>query len=386
MAPKIVIVGGSVAGTSVATELDKALGPAADLILVEERDHFYNPMASIRSIVDADFAEKLWIPYTKIFQRNPASKVVRGRASAVDPARKTLKLASGDEIAFDYLVVATGTRLESPWKTARKTKAEGKAESDRIVEAVKKAKTVTIVGGGIVGVEIAGELATDYPNLHVTLLHSSEKLISKGVGATAKLQDSVLANLKTFKNITVHLNDRVTTEPPASGFTLEPLTVKTNSGREVTGDITFYCLGQQQPNSEFLEGLGAGARDEKGFVKVKPTGQAVDYPFIFSLGDVSTLDESKTAVAISAGGQGSLISKNLVSLIQTPSAPLKDYMPLTKAMPVPPMVASIGRNGGVAQLPFFGVFGNWTARFLKSRELFASKPWATLNVKELFPQ
>ena len=34
---------------------------------------------------------------------------------------------------------------------------------ENLTEEIKKAKSVIIVGGGAVGVELAGEIATDYP-------------------------------------------------------------------------------------------------------------------------------------------------------------------------------------------------------------------------------
>ena len=38
-----------------------------------------------------------------------------------------------------------------------------------------------LVGGGAVGVEIAGEIATVYPDKEVTLIHSSSRLARPGL-------------------------------------------------------------------------------------------------------------------------------------------------------------------------------------------------------------
>lgn len=42
---------------------------------------------------------------------------------------------------------------------------------------VKESERIVIVGGGPVGVELAGEIATDYPQKKVTILHSREWLV-----------------------------------------------------------------------------------------------------------------------------------------------------------------------------------------------------------------
>lgn len=42
---------------------------------------------------------------------------------------------------------------------------------------MKAAKRVVIIGGGAVGVEIAGEVATDYPDKEVTIIHARDSLV-----------------------------------------------------------------------------------------------------------------------------------------------------------------------------------------------------------------
>ncbi|KAJ3213929.1 hypothetical protein HDU67_002293 [Dinochytrium kinnereticum] len=367
------------------TELDKALGDTADITLIEEKEAFYNSIASIRSVVEPGYSDKLWVPYTNLFLKNKRSKVVQAKGVEVDAERKSVKLSNGEEVEYDYLVVATGTRLPPPGKTDKLTKAEAKADAEAIVNAVKAASAVAIIGGGVVGIELAGEIATDYPNVQVTLIHSGPELLHNTKVASPKLRKTLLDTLKSFKNVQVILGERVAGGPDilpgGVGFHLGKHTIKTEKGTEVVSDVQLMATGRQIPNSDLVKGLGAV--DEKGFIKVKPTGQLLEHPNIFSLGDVATLDDHKVAFIIGMS-QAPLVSKNIISLIKTPTATLKDYTPISSWSTAAPLVISVGRNAGATQLPMFGVFGSFLTRNIKSGDLFVAKPWAMLNASDKF--
>ena len=42
---------------------------------------------------------------------------------------------------------------------------------------VKLAKEIVVIGGGAVGLEMAGEIATDFPDKSVTVVHSRDYLV-----------------------------------------------------------------------------------------------------------------------------------------------------------------------------------------------------------------
>lgn len=63
-----------------------------------------------------------------------------------------------------------------PAKTSATTKEEYVAQAAAIASSIKDARTILIVGGGPVGVEIAGEIATDYKDKKVVLVHSGSEV------------------------------------------------------------------------------------------------------------------------------------------------------------------------------------------------------------------
>ena len=63
-----------------------------------------------------------------------------------------------------------------------------------------------MIGGGAVGVELVGELATDYPNKKTTLVHNREQLLDDRL--SHKFLKKIQDGLKTLKVETV-LGERV---------------------------------------------------------------------------------------------------------------------------------------------------------------------------------
>ncbi|KAJ3128185.1 hypothetical protein HK100_009311 [Physocladia obscura] len=378
--PTIVIIGGSFAGTKTAKILDAGLKTKADIVLIEERDALYYTIASPRSVTEPGLAEHLWIPYDKLFSNNPRSRVIKARALEVLPGE--VKLSNGDSVPFDFAVITTGARVPTPGQTSKLTKAEGLAETNEILTAVKKAASITIVGGGVVGVEIAGEIATDFPGKNVTIIHAGPTLVNRN-SLSAKATSLVSQQLAALK-VNVKLNTRAVVPegqnsilPNDASYNLSPATIKTSTGETIESDVQFLCTGIAQPNSELARTLG-NVFDKDGYITVESTGQVKGFKNIFSLGDVSNLDTAK--LAYSTNSQSTIIGANIISLVEKSGAVLKTY---TRMKPGSFAVLSIGRNGGVLQTPI-GTFGAWTTKNIKSKELFIGQNWKDLNLTSTY--
>jgi NADH dehydrogenase FAD-containing subunit len=69
---------------------------------------------------------------------------------------------------------------------------------------VKAADSILIIGGGPVGVELAGEIVVDFPTKKVTLIQSGDRLIDF---LGPKASEKTLKWLQS-RNVEVILNDR----------------------------------------------------------------------------------------------------------------------------------------------------------------------------------
>src|SRR3981081_1387076 len=83
----------------------KGLAETSDVVLVEPKDAFMHNIAALRALVDPSWLPRIFLPYTHLLT---TGRVLRDRAALDDPHR--VVTASGEEIAADYIVLATGSR------------------------------------------------------------------------------------------------------------------------------------------------------------------------------------------------------------------------------------------------------------------------------------
>ena len=69
-----------------------------------------------------------------------------------------------------------------------------------------KSERIVVIGGGPVGLELAGELATDYPNKKITVMHNREEILDDKMAP--KFVKKIRNGLKALKVETV-LGERV---------------------------------------------------------------------------------------------------------------------------------------------------------------------------------
>ncbi|KAJ3039504.1 hypothetical protein HDV00_012184 [Rhizophlyctis rosea] len=376
---KIVIIGGGYGGTGTATALDKALGARSDIeiILITRTETSFHNIGSVRAAVDASFGERLFVPYDNVFTTSKTSRVVHGEVTAISP--KTVTLKNAETIAFDYLVIATGSAYPAPFKVPTNTTAAGLELLRKVVEDVKKAKTIVVIGGGPVGCELAGEIAVDYPDKKVIIVQGAKTLMP---GPTSpKFKNRLLEGLKERK-VEVILDERVSNldtlfpNPEAKGYLVGPTTLTTSSNRTVEADLVFLTTGNASYNSSVAASLGVNTIDAKSQITVTPTLQLPSHPNIFALGDVSSSTEGMK-LSFTASLQAPVVAENIGKLIaaEDPTAvKLKEFSPpgMTVAL------VTLGKTGGVAQLVM--VMGDWFARMMKSKDLMAKRRWNDLGM------
>lgn len=81
------------------------------------------------------------------------------------------------EIPYDYLVVATGTKLRAPGTMRDDEKPLSVKYLQEYQQRLKHANSIAIIGGGAVGVQMATDLKETYPSKEITLVHSRNQLM-----------------------------------------------------------------------------------------------------------------------------------------------------------------------------------------------------------------
>jgi NADPH-dependent 2,4-dienoyl-CoA reductase/sulfur reductase-like enzyme len=121
----------------------------------------------------AGTAEADWIPLRppEFYQANGIELLLSTRVTALDTARRTLTLASGRELAWDALLLATGAdaiRLEIPGADASRVHVlRSFADSRGIVAQLPGAKRALVIGSSFIGLEAAASLRARGLEVHV---------------------------------------------------------------------------------------------------------------------------------------------------------------------------------------------------------------------------
>ena len=173
--PHVLIIGGGFGGLSAARRLR-----AADLrvtLLDRRNHHVFQPLlyqVATATLSPGDIAS----PIRWILRRQRNIRVLLGEAAGIDLERRSVQLADGAAIDYDYLILATGARHtyfgHDGWAQAApglKTLEDALDMRRRVLLAFERAEresdparqqtmlTFIIVGGGPTGVELAGTLA-----------------------------------------------------------------------------------------------------------------------------------------------------------------------------------------------------------------------------------
>ncbi|WNI16276.1 FAD-dependent oxidoreductase [Actinacidiphila sp. ITFR-21] len=338
MGRTVVVIGGGYGGAAVA----KALDGEADVVLVEPRDAFVHSAGTLRALVRPDWAANIFFPYDRLLRRG---RVVRERAVAVDPAGVTL--GSGERIAADYLVLASGSDYPYPAKTDTDSAAEALARLRATHGELAGAARVLIVGAGPVGLELAGEIKAVWPDKRVTVVDPAERLVP---AFTAALRAELHRQLNEL-GIDLRLGTSLAEQPPtgpgvARTFTLDtegPVGTGAASDGTITADIWFRCHGVRT-NGDYLADGKVTTRTPQGRIRVTGTLNVEGHPRIYALGDVTDLAEAKMAGY--AMRHAEVVAANILAQLRG-EEPAAVYQP----SPVPSMLLPLGPNGGVGQVP-----------------------------------
>lgn len=349
MTATVAVIGGGYGGIAAA----KALDDVADVVLVEPRDTFVHNVAALRGLVDPEWTEKLFLPYDRLLQRG---RVLRDRAVHVDSAAVTL--SSGEQIAADYLVLATGSAYPFPAKVGiDDDTAAAKAKIRTAYEALVHADSVLLLGAGPVGLELAGEIAAAWPDKNVTVVDPGPDIIS---GAFPDEFRAELRHQLDAMGVDLVLGTSLREEPGSAPGVAETFTATTHAGHEIKADIWFRCYGVA-PASGYLTGELSAARRPTGFVDVTAHLRLPGQERVFAIGDITAIPEAKMAKA--AEKHAEVVAANIRTLIQG-GTELVTYEPAPPGISLP-----LGPAGGASYAQQVGMLGAETTSQLKGADL-----------------
>ncbi|RYP56892.1 hypothetical protein DL771_011534 [Monosporascus sp. 5C6A] len=321
----IVIVGASFAGYQAASVLAKSLsflpGNRYRLVVVEPHSHFHFTWVLPRFCVVGGHEHKAFIPYGGYFGGGAPGTLRWIQGRVVSASRNSVRINSGEEIPYAFLIVATGSGTGSggdglPSRVDADGKKEGIQKLKEMQVKIEKARNLVVVGGGAAGVELATDAKDKYPEKEVVLVHSRDAVMHRfGPG----LQAAAMDGLRKL-GVDVITGERVVSHDAKSGF------VTLKSGRRVECHVMVNCTGQR-PTSQLISDLSPDSVLETGQIRVKPTLQITDdsFPNVYACGDVAETG-TQNPNGRSAMRQGMIVAENVLLAIQG-KGPRYEYIP-----------------------------------------------------------
>lgn len=158
----VVVVGNGIAGVSAARHVRKA-DPGARITMVSGETAEPYARTSLMYIYMGVLTQRhTWLYEERFWTENRIDRVL-DHAHGLDPQRAVLDL-DGGQLAYDRLLLATGSMpILPPWPGADLDGVQGLyhlADLDRMERATRGIDRAVVVGGGLIGVELAEMLST----------------------------------------------------------------------------------------------------------------------------------------------------------------------------------------------------------------------------------
>lgn len=303
---KVVILGGGFAGLNAAKKLGNT---KLDVWLIDKTNHhLFQPLlyqVASAALSPGDIA----MPIREILSRYSNITVLMGEITAIDKEGKKVIFRNGEELGFDYLIIALGARHSYFGNEAWEKFAPGlktlvdalkirerilisfeKAERSDSINDAQKYLNFLIVGGGPTGVEMAGAIAEiayetmlknfrriDTTKTRIYLVEGSPHILPSFPASLCRKATTILERF----GVKVIVNQRVT------AISKDGVTV---GEMFIASENVFWAAGNQA--SPVLKTLNVPL-DRQGRVIVEKDLSLSGHPNIFVLGDAACAIDQK---------------------------------------------------------------------------------------------
>ncbi|TXK77573.1 NAD(P)/FAD-dependent oxidoreductase [Paenibacillus sp. N3.4] len=348
---KFVILGGGYGGLTIALNmLEKDLPEDTVLVLID-RSPFQGLKTEYYALASGTIAET----HVRVaYPVDPRLILSFGEVSEVDLNNKQIHFKDKEPLTYDWLVIGLGC-VDSyhgiigaqEHSSSIQTLAQTRATYQRINDIAPYGQ-VSIIGGGLSGVEMAAELRESRADLNIRLIDRGPSLLS-----------AFPSNLQQY--VREWMNEHhIELRPQVSLVRIEGGDLY-NQDEIIKTDATIWTAGIQP--TPIVEALNV-PKDRQGRIVLNEYHQIPDYPEVYVVGDCASLPFSPSAQAAQAQG------KQIAEAMQ---AIWKGDTPRLSKIKLRGTLGSLGKKSG------FGIMGKRTlmtgkiARILKSGVLWKSK-------------
>ncbi len=274
----VVIIGAGHGAGQAAASLRQE-GHEGPIIIFGDEAHipYQRPPLSKQYLSGEQPIERVYLRPQKFYDDKDVDVRTGVRVTAIDPEGRTVTTDGGETVAWDHLIIATGSR-------ARILNIEGSdlggihylrtiGDVDAIREEMGEGKKLVIVGGGYIGLEVASVAVESGMEVHV--IEMEDRILQR---VTTPEMSAYYHNLHTSRGVNIHTNTGVSGFEGADG---RVTAVKAGEQR-FAADVVIVGIGII-PNIELAQ--DAGLTCDNGIVVDDHC--RTSNPDIYAIGDCS---------------------------------------------------------------------------------------------------
>ncbi|MDJ0690107.1 MAG: NAD(P)/FAD-dependent oxidoreductase [Xenococcaceae cyanobacterium MO_188.B32] len=364
--PHVIIIGAGFGGLQAAQSLATT---EVEVTLIDRHNyHTFTPL--LYQVATAQLSpEQVTVPVRTLLRQANNVHFLQAEVQQIDFVAREIK-THNHILNYDFLVLATGTQCQFwgipgaksdafPLKTLSHAinlrhhllSCFEQAATETNWQKRKQLLTISLVGGGATGVELAGaltELVTnvlprDYPNINpyeitIILIQSGDRLLAE---LTKSLGDYTVKRLR-------RLGVKVMLQSKASQVTADG--IELDDGTWIPSSTVIWAVGVKAAIPKSFPFIPKG---KQGKIIVLPTLQIAEYPEVFAIGDLAKVNcqgKSLSGVAPEALQQGVYVARAIRKQLQGKTITPFNYFNKGR-------LAIIGCYSGVGQIGIFKLTG-----------------------------
>jgi nitrite reductase (NADH) large subunit len=281
--PTVVVVGNGMVGHELVRKLVALDRPMRVVVLGEEPRPAYDRVHLSAYVPGRDLSA-LGLPAPDVYDDPKVELRVGTRVVAVDRGERTVTTANGEVVAYDELVLATGSYpfvppiegAEGPGAAVYRTIED----LDTIIDGAREAERGVVIGGGLLGLEAADALRN--LDLAPTVIEFAPRLMP------AQLDDAASAALRArVVELGIEVRADTQTTRVVRGADGHVTGLEFADGTALATDLVVFSAGIR-PRDELARQAGL-AVGERGGVLVDATGRSAD-PHVWAIGECAAVD------------------------------------------------------------------------------------------------
>jgi NADPH-dependent 2,4-dienoyl-CoA reductase/sulfur reductase-like enzyme len=235
-----VIIGGGLAGNA-AAEAIRRRDKTGRVVLICAEPHLpYDRVPLSKDYLLGKIErQQVFLKNPRFYERNTIEVLLHNPATALDVAQRHVTLASGQQLGFDKLLLATGGRPRR--LSIAGAELEGiyylrnLEDTEAIQQSLQDARRAVVIGGGFIGCELAAGFAQ--LGLQTTVVELTPAILSLVVDPETSA--FITAYLQQ-QGVTILTNTAATQFMGAQG---RVSAIATNTGQEIAADLVAVGVG-----------------------------------------------------------------------------------------------------------------------------------------------